>query len=403
MPGGGRVGFDPWLHTAAEIATLTEALEPRQITLRRTGNLVDRIWEDQPPPPSAPIVLHPEALAGRSSAEKRDDIARTLTERNLAAVALTLPDSIAWLLNLRGGDVARTPVALAFALLHADGTVDLVIDPAKIGPEAASGLGSQVRLHAPGAFGSLLDGLRGRVAVDKTSAPVWVSERLAAAGAEVVWTTDPCILPKACKTEAEIAGARAAHLRDGAVMAEFLCWLDATAPAGGLTEIDVVRRLEEIRAGTGQLRDISFDTICGAGPNGAIVHYRVSEASNRPVGPGELLLIDSGGQYPDGTTDITRTVAVGPVPTGGDRAFHSGAEGPDRDEPARLARGPRGARHRRGGAGGALARRARLRPWHRSRCGQLSRRARGAGGAVAALGRANPSGHDPLDRARLLP
>ncbi len=314
MPGGGRVGFDPWLHTAAEIATLTEALEPRQITLRRSANLVDRIWEDQPSPPAAAMAVQPEALTGRSAADKRGDIARALTEKALTAVVLTLPDSIAWLLNLRGGDVARTPVALAFAVLHGDGAVDLVVDPAKVGPEVADWLGPQVRLHAPAAFGPLLDGLGGRVAVDKASAPVWVSDRLAAAGAEVVWTPDPCILPKACKTAAEIAGARAAHLRDGAAMAEFLCWLDATAPEGGLTEIDVVRRLEEIRAATGALRDISFDTICGAGPNGAIVHYRVSEVSNRAVNPGELLLVDSGGQYADGTTDITRTVAVGAVP-----------------------------------------------------------------------------------------
>ena len=314
IPGGGRVGFDPWLHTAAEIATLTEALEPRQISLCRIGNLVDRIWTDQPPPPAAPLAVHPEALAGRSSADKRAEIARALTEKALTAAALTLPDSIAWLLNVRGGDVARTPVALAFAILHGDGAVDLVTDPAKVGPEAAAWLGAQVRVHPPEAFGPLLDGLRGRVAVDKATAPVWVSDRLAAAGAEVVWTSDPCILPKATKTEAEIAGARSAHLRDGAAMAEFLCWLEATAPEGGLSEIDVVRRLEEIRAATGALRDISFDTICGAGPNGAIVHYRVSKATNRPVRPGELLLVDSGGQYPDGTTDITRTVAVGPVP-----------------------------------------------------------------------------------------
>ena len=177
-------------------------------------------------------------------------------------------------------------------------------------------------MSPPEAFGPALDALTGRVAVDKASAPAWVSDRIAAAGrAEVVWERDPCILPKAIKTAAEIAGARAAHLRDGAAMAEFLAWLDSTAPEGGLTEIDVVRRLEEIRAATGKLRDISFETICGAGPDGAIVHYRVTEASNRQVAPGELLLVDSGAQYADGTTDITRTVAVGPLPHAAIRPF----------------------------------------------------------------------------------
>ena len=314
LPGGGRVGFDPWLHTTAEIDALAEALAPQQITLARVGNLVDRVWEDQPPPPAAPIAVHPEALSGRSSADKRAELAAALAGKTLSAAVLTLPNSIAWLLNLRGADVARTPVALAFALLHADGAVDLFTDPAKAGPKVADWLGPQVRLLPPDAFGPELDRLGGRVAVDKASAPVWVADRLAAAGAEVVWTPDPCVLPKACKTPAEIAGARAAHLRDGAAMAEFLCWLDATAPEGGLSEIDVVRRLEAIRAASGALRDIAFDTICGAGPNGAIVHYRVSEASNRPVRPGELLLVDSGAQYRDGTTDVTRTVAVGAVP-----------------------------------------------------------------------------------------
>ena len=235
---------------------------------------------------------------------------------------LTLPDSIAWLLNVRGSDIARTPVPLAFAILHAGGRVELFTDPAKADDALRAHLGPDVAIMAPEAFGPGLDALRGRVAVDRASAPAWVSDRIAATGAaEVVWERDPCILPKACKTEAEIAGARAAHLRDGAAMAEFLAWLDLTAPEGGLTEIDVVKKLEATRAATGQLRDISFETICGAGPDGAIVHYRVTEATNRPVRPGELLLVDSGGQYADGTTDITRTVPVGPVPPEAVRPF----------------------------------------------------------------------------------
>ncbi len=322
LPGGGRLGFDPWLHTAKEIETLSEALGPRQIGLVRVANLVDAAWPDQPPPPARPIVPHPVELAGRDSAAKRAELAAGLVERDLAAAVLTLPDSIAWLLNVRGSDVARTPVPLAFAILHAGGRVDLFTDPAKVDDNLRAHLGPEVTIAAPESFGPGLDALRGRVAVDQASAPAWVSDRLgAAASAEVVWQRDPCILPKACKTAAEIAGARAAHLRDGAAMAEFLAWLDLTAPEGGLTEIDVVRKLEEIRAATGLLRDISFETICGAGPDGAIVHYRVTEASNRPVVPGELLLVDSGAQYADGTTDITRTVAVGQVPGDAVRPF----------------------------------------------------------------------------------
>jgi Xaa-Pro aminopeptidase len=321
LPGGGRVGFDPWLHTAAEVETLADALGPRQGALVRVGNLVDRVWPDQPPPPAAPIAPHPDALAGRSAADKRAALGRELLEGDLAAAVLTAPDSIAWLLNVRGGDVARTPAPLAFAILHADGNVDLVADPAKVGPDAAAHLGPDVRLRPEDGFAALLAALRGRVAVDKATAPAWVSDRLAEAGVEVAWTPDPCVAPKATKTEAELAGARAAQLRDGAAMAEFLAWLDAEAPGGGLTEIDVVRRLEGFRRATGALRDIAFETICGAGPNGAIVHYRVSEATNRRVAPGELLLVDSGGQYADGTTDVTRTVAVGPVPEGASRPY----------------------------------------------------------------------------------
>jgi Xaa-Pro aminopeptidase len=235
---------------------------------------------------------------------------------------LTLPDSIAWLLNLRGADIPRTPVALAFAILHADGTAELFAEPARIGPETAAHLGPEVAVRPPANFGPRLDALRGRIVVDRASAPVWVSDRIRAAGAaEVVFAPDPCALPKACKTPAEIAGARAAHLRDGAAMAEFLAWLDAEAPKGGLTEIAVVARLEDFRRAGGDLRDISFETICGAGPNGAIVHYRVSEATDRPVTPGEILLVDSGAQYLDGTTDVTRTVAIGPVRADAVRPF----------------------------------------------------------------------------------
>ena len=318
---GGRVGFDPWLHTARGIEALDEALGPRQVALTRVRNLIDAVWPDQPPAPGTPIVAYPVEFAGRDAADKRGTLARGLAERDLVATVLTLPDSIAWLLNVRGSDIARTPVPLAFAILHADARVELFAEPARAVAGVRAHLGPEVGLAPPEAFGTALDGLRGRVAVDRGSAPVWVSDRLEASGVEVSWERDPCILPKATKTEAEIAGARAAHLRDGAAMATFLAWLDLTAVDGGLSEIDVVRRLEAIRDATGALRDISFETICGAGPDGAIVHYRVTEESNRAVAPGDLLLVDSGAQYLDGTTDITRTVAVGPAPQRAIRPF----------------------------------------------------------------------------------
>ena len=322
LPEGGRIGFDPWLHTFGEIEALREALAPHGLELVGIHNLVDAVWEDQPEAPRARIRPHAAALAGRSAAEKRARLAGELRENDLAAAVIAAPDSIAWLLNVRGGDVARTPVAHAFAILHAEGRVDLFADPAKVDAELRSHLGNEVAIHVPEDLGQHLAELTGRVALDKARTPVWIADRLAAAsGAAIVWRTDPSILPKACKTEAEIAGARSAHRRDGAAMVAFLAWLDRTAPRGGLTEIDVVRRLEEIRTATGALRDISFETICGAGPDGAIVHYRVNEATNRTIAPGDLLLVDSGGQYDDGTTDITRTLATGPAPADARRRF----------------------------------------------------------------------------------
>lgn len=321
LPEGARVGFDPWLHTVREIETLREALEKKRIGLVVVDNPVDQAWTDQPDPPAQPIVPQPDSLAGRSSADKRQALAGDLAAKGLAAAVLTLPDSIAWLLNVRGSDIARTPVPLAFAILHDNAEVTLFTNPAKADATTRDHLGPGVTIAAVEAFGPALDALEGRIAVDRTSAPVWVSDRLAAAGASVVWERDPCILPKAKKTEAEIAGLRTAHHRDAVAMVEFLAWLDATAPDGRLTEIDVVRKLETIRGRNGDLRDISFETICGAGPDGAIIHYRVSETSNRPVRPGDVLLVDSGAQYVDGTTDITRTMAIGAVPAEAARFF----------------------------------------------------------------------------------
>ena len=317
LPGGGAVGFDPWLHTAREIEEIRKDLSGSAISLVPVAeNPVDAIWTDQPPPTAGKLRLQPVELAGETAEAKLDRIAALLKAAGQMAAVLSLPDSISWLLNIRGTDIPRNPVVQAFAILHADATLDLFIDPAKLGGVA---LPARVRRHAPDALRAALQGLSGPVRVDPGSAPLWVLQemeeagRLQGDGIPVALAEDPCLLPKAVKNPAEIAATTEAHLRDGAAMVEFLCWLDAEAPKGGLTEIAVVTALEGFRRATNALNDISFDTICGAGPNGAIVHYRVTHATDRPVRPGELLLVDSGGQYVDGTTDITRTVAVGEV------------------------------------------------------------------------------------------
>lgn len=304
----GTVGFDPWLHTADEIARLESALQGSDIELRPSANLVDAIWPDQPAPPQGRAFLHPDDLAGESSAAKRARLTETLRASGQHAAVITLPDSLCWLLNIRGADVPRNPVLHGFAILFDDGRVSVYADAAKF---AGVTLGDHVTLRPPSAFVPALHGLTGPVRVDRATAPLAVSTELDAAGIAVAWGDDPCRLPKACKTPAEIAATRVAHLRDGAAVVEFLRWLEQEAPKGQLTEIDVTRALEGFRAATGQLHDLSFDTICGAGPNGAIIHYRVTHATNRPLGTDTLLLVDSGAQYRDGTTDITRTIALG--------------------------------------------------------------------------------------------
>ncbi|MBF9034520.1 M24 family metallopeptidase [Rhodobacterales bacterium HKCCE2091] len=310
LPRGGTVAYDPWVHTMEEIARLEKALGPKQVSLRPTENLVDAIWDDQPDPPAAEARSWPEAHAGRSAAEKIALVSKPLAEAGEAAFVLTQPDSLAWLLNIRGGDIAHTPVMHGFAILHSDGGLDLFADEAKLD---GIDLPAKVRVEPPEAFADALAALSGPVRLDPATTPEAIRAALAEAGVEVAKGDDPCKLPKAVKTPAELAATRGAHLRDGAAVARFLHWFDGAAPSGKLTEIDCVRALESFRAETGALKDVSFDTIAGAGPHGAIVHYRVTAETNAPVLPGQLFLIDSGAQYEDGTTDITRTLAVGPA------------------------------------------------------------------------------------------
>ncbi|MFT7058807.1 MAG: Xaa-Pro aminopeptidase [Pseudorhodobacter sp.] len=317
----GIIGFDPWLHTADEIAKLQKALQETGVTLRATPSFIDAVWADQPQAPLGKAFAHSDALAGKTSAQKRGDLAAVLRHAGQKACVITLPDSLCWLLNIRGSDVPRIPVLQGFAVLYDDARVTLFADDAKFDAATKAHLGPDVTLRPASDFAPALLELSEPVRVDKSTAPIAVSTALAQAGIACHWGDDPCRLPKACKTEAEIAATREAHLRDGAAMCEFLSWLDVTAPQAGLTEIDVVTALEGYRRATNQLHDISFDTICGAGANGAIMHYRVTEASSRPITPGELLLVDSGAQYVDGTTDITRTMAIGPVPDGASTAY----------------------------------------------------------------------------------
>ncbi|MCA3511605.1 MAG: aminopeptidase P family protein [Rhodobacter sp.] len=307
----GTIGFDPWLHSEDEIARLKETAGSGITLLPVDGNPVDAIWQDQPGPPQGRAFAHPVALAGESGAAKRARLAAVLRAEGQHAAVLTLPDSLCWLLNIRGADVPRNPVLHGYGILHDDARVSLFADPAKFDAATRAHLGPEVALAPPDAFPAALDALTGPVRLDRSFAPVALRQRLEAAGIAIVWGDDPCRLPKACKTEAEIAATRGAHLRDGAAMVEFLCWLDTEAPKARLTEIDVVRALEGFRRATNALHDISFDTICGAGPHGAVIHYRVTEGTNRRLGRDELLLVDSGGQYVDGTTDITRTIALG--------------------------------------------------------------------------------------------
>ncbi|MBY6005456.1 aminopeptidase P family protein [Salipiger bermudensis] len=304
LPEGGRIGIDPWLFSVDQLRGLEAKLESTGFI--RTDNLVDRIWPDQPAPPQGAVFAQALELAGEPHDDKIDRLARGLEAETCV---ITLPDSIAWLLNIRGSDIPRNPVPHGFALLNADGTVELFIDAAKL-EGLGDHLGPKVKVLPPEGFLSAVATLGGKVQIDPATCPVAVADALATA--EIVEAPDPCLLPKARKNDAELEGARAAHLRDGAAMVRFLAWLDRQAP-GSLTEIGVVTALEAERRATNALRDISFETIAGAGPNGAIVHYRVTEATDRAVNEGELLLVDSGGQYVDGTTDITRTIAVGDV------------------------------------------------------------------------------------------
>ncbi|HTK33946.1 MAG TPA: aminopeptidase P family protein [Caulobacteraceae bacterium] len=310
---GQVIGYDPKLHSPDTLARLEQAAARAGARLKAVdANPLDAAWDARPRQPAAPVVPHPLDFAGEDSAAKRARIGASLAAAGTDAAVITAPASIAWLFNIRGGDVIRSPLPLGQAILNADGSARLFLDPVKVTAELPAWLGNQVQLQSPDVLPTALAELGGRrVLVDPAQSSSWYFDILKAAGAEVTPGPDPTALPRACKNAVEVEGARRAHARDGAALSRFLHWLSTDAQASLPDEVELVTRLEAFREATGALKDLSFDTIAGAGANGAIVHYRPTRRTNRRLEPGQLVLVDSGAQYLDGTTDVTRTVAVG--------------------------------------------------------------------------------------------
>lgn len=321
---GDKLGYDPWLHTPQDVKQLAESCAKAGAALMPCEpNPVDSLWDDRPAPPAAKVVPHDLTYTGKSSEDKRHELSMTLKSGAIGVAVLTAPDSIAWLLNVRGGDVAHTPLPLGFALLYHDATVSLFLDMHKVSETLVPHLGPAVRIHPVSEFHDALKqlGKTGeRVLCDPKRTASWILECLTRSGARVVEREDPCLLPKACKNTVEINGAREAQKRDGAAVCEFLAWVSREARTEQLSELDAQAYLDACRRRQPLWQDMSFPTISAAGPNGAIVHYRATDEQCRKLVLGTLYLVDSGGQYLDGTTDITRTVAIGsPTPECRDR------------------------------------------------------------------------------------
>ena len=313
-PEGGTIGYDAWLHSKGWAEQVAKALQKKHASLVPVdGNPIDAVWADRPEPSNAPALIHDDSHSGRSSADKRAEVADWLKAEGYDAAVISALDSVAWLLNIRGADVERTPVALSYVIAHADGTAELFIGEDKVTPELTQHLGNAVRIRPRGQFEGALAELKGKtVAVDPNYGVAAIFHALEGAGARPVAVRDPTILPRAVKNPVEQQGQRAAQARDGAAIARYLHWLSIEGPKGTLDELSAAARLREFRDSSETLRDLSFDTISAAGPHAALPHYRVDEDSNIPIAPSSIYLCDSGGQYLDGTTDITRTVWIGP-------------------------------------------------------------------------------------------
>ncbi|MSO92427.1 MAG: aminopeptidase P family protein [Rhodospirillales bacterium] len=315
LPEGAKLGYDPWLMAPAQLLRFQRACKAAGGELVPTnGNPIDAIWTNQPRPPLSPIVVHDARFTGSTSTERRQTVAKSVAAEKLDAVVLTSPDSIAWLLNIRGNDVPYAPLALSFAVLYADATVEFFVDPRKVLPGLDRHFGKAVRIQGPEGLAPTLDRLgqeKKTVRLDHEKTPAWILWRLRKAGANVMRGNDPCQLPKAKKTRVELDGMRRAHVRDGASLTRFLAWIAKDARSGRLTEMAAADKLYEFRKENDNFRGPSFPTISAFGPDGAIVHYRATPKTNRKIKRGSLYLIDSGAQYLDATTDVTRTVAVG--------------------------------------------------------------------------------------------
>ncbi|WHA42158.1 aminopeptidase P family protein [Agrobacterium larrymoorei] len=349
-PNGFRLGIDPWLHTSAELSRFEKAVaEKGGSVVLLAANPLDPLWEGRPAEPLEPVTIQPDAFTGTAASTKISTIAEIVSARKADAVLVTDPSSIAWIFNIRGNDVPHTPHPLARAIIHADGKADLFLDERKTNAEVKAYLSSLARQHAPADIETQLRDLaRGgaKILADVDVVPVALTRLIKDNGGEVIEASDPVKLPRACKNEAELAGSAAAHIQDGAAMVEYLAWLDSQQP-GSITEIQAVKALEAARARVGEamqnpLKDISFDTISGAGPNAAIIHYRVTTDSDRRLQDGEMFLVDSGAQYVNGTTDITRTVAIGNVPEEQKRFFTLVLKGVIAISDARFPKGTRG-------------------------------------------------------------
>ena len=310
-----KLGFDPWLMTPRQVDNFTKAVSKTGAQLvSLNDNPIDAIWEDRPSAPVGQIVPHDLSYTGRTSTDKSEEIAKILRHEQQDSAIIVKPESIAWLLNVRGSDLDHSPLPLSFAIVHSDARIDWFVNSAKISNSLIDSLDDTVTTNDQEALGKSLEALgnaRKKVGLNANSTPHWIVTTLKNSGAEVIYGDDPCELPKSRKTTVELDGTRAAHHRDGVAMVRFLCWLDKQSSKRDLTELDVVDHLESLRREGDLIKGLSFDTISGSGPNGAIVHYRVTEESNRVLDQDSLILVDSGGQYLDGTTDVTRTIPIG--------------------------------------------------------------------------------------------
>ena len=315
LAAGDRIGFDPWLDTSAAAERLAAACTKAGAELVAVdSNPIDSVWTERPAPPLGPVTIHDTQFSGESERDKLARIGAEIGKLGVDALVLSDSHAVAWTFNIRGADVSHTPLPLSYALLPKNGRPAIFIDHRKLSNSARDHLEQTADVREPEALAGELTALAQRgasIALDSATAADALSRLISAAGGKVVRGSDPIALLKACKNATEIEGTRKAHRRDAVALARFLAWVDREAPKGALTEIDAVEALETFRRDTGALKDVSFPTISGTGPNGAIVHYRVTRKSNRRIAPGDLLLIDSGAQYEDGTTDVTRTIAIG--------------------------------------------------------------------------------------------